>query len=1443
VRRLSSSVAYGGLFALAVSSVVSPAGSQTAPAPKPSASASAPASGTKAGGSAGVKASASASGVKASAAPSASAAATSVAPSPPSAATTAAASSATSGSTLPARPHAEFAPRPPPTPAQLKAYQVMSDEVRQYEKDSKEYRQMLTMIVRHHYESRRKQVLAGLDRDIQVEKYGLVNARNEAISRLEDFVAHYSGANSDEKASPDAMFRLAALYEERAREASDADIATGLEPAIALYRRLIREYPHYEEIAAVHYYLGHVLTDSGRIDEGQQAWRVLVCQNHFQIADDPKDAGKLLVEPEPQDHEPKFWDEWNDRHPTPIDQDKALARRTAVKAAKAAKPGKPAKQPVKAKTGKAGAEDEELSFVDPYEGCTPIPQKTEPGEDPRYVAEIWWQVGNYHFDQIDPHGGPYNLNRAVSAYDHSLEYKKPPIYGVALYKLAWSYFKQQRYHAATDEFVHLLHYADEQEAKTGDPGADFRAEAYTYIAGSLTYVDFTGPRPEDPYVPRSDVLDTETDPLIAEQKMAIAIERVQDPKIIPQDQKWTVEIYKSLAQEFIEITQNRNAVAMLELTLRKFPLNRDAPVMQNKVAELYDELSRLAPDGSAAKTEYASKALEARTRLSAYVGANTPWVEANKDDPEALQTAETLVRSGLKKAAADHTNFARGYYQRATELSNESEQRGLIEKAIAEYRLADSAWAGYLEQDPTAVDAYESRFWLADARYWVVVLQVALERSPQPEEVTRAREAAVDVRDSNEDDKYLQPSAYYVVTLADKVLEDENRKYAQSGGKEGIEKLEKVKQTGEGDHQTVVREDLPPQVLATVKARDEYNDRLPLDRDPQKNGILYAFQAADQYFLYGQFDQARARFKPIYDQRCGKDEWGYKAWEKLISMAALENNADESRRLAEGKSCAVDEETRRAEDNLRKPVRQGVAYLDARKLFEEAEKMPDGPERTKKWRAAAAAYKVALDAAPDRDEAPEAAMNGAYAYKQVGEYDKAIEMYELFISRYGSEASLDKLQKGDPKATPPTPPNPEKYETRVKYLKSADDALAGSYVLFFNYPKAADTFDKISNNQRFKEADRREASKQALSLYASLGDQTGMMRARGNFEKLGASPKEVAEADFTVASAALKKWDRYSPDTGANQTARKNAQRAMDDYYDTNKNREPAAQYVVQAAYWSAVTRQVVQANDPNKWWQNCIAAFARWQQVAPRENGKSTALGSPEAKMAAEGEYTMLDQEIENQFDYETGHHRYKGTSVDVIKQYTSDAAGAKSYFDKLQHIVDAYVSPEWTIAAISRQGSLYDSLRTGLYNVRPPALKMFDAKTEAMLKRAENSDDADLQAKADEVRVSVQEAWRKKRDQELDSADKIMVDRYATSVVLAKRYNVSNPAVLRAIRRLAFMTEVIGEVKMKQFTATVKDLNYTEGMFQRMRPGQVSTPPPVGLPQPLPVAMGGAQ
>lgn len=1306
-------------------------------------------------------------------------------------------------------------PPPAPNAQQLKALKLLEEEAREYERGARAFKNTLTTIVRHHYEARRRRVLSVLDEEIKSERTGLDDARKDAIARLEEFVARYSGGNADPHATPDAMFRLAALYEERARADFDADLSVGLEPAIALYRRVIAEYPDYEEIAAIHYYLGHALTDAARIEEGQQAFRALVCKNHYQVLTDPKDGSKLLLQPQPQDHDDKFWNEWYNRNPIPLDQ----------------------REEMRKGRGDIGAREEELTFVDPYADCEPQPQNTDPGQEPRYLAEVWWQLGNFHFDQIDPHGGPYNLNRAVSAYRHSMEYTRPPLYGVAMYKLAWTYFKQQRYRAATEEFVKLLHYADEQERETGDQGADFRSEAYTYIAGSLTYVDFEGPPPDDPYVPRNDVLDIETNPLVAEDKMAIAIERVQDAKLIPQDKSWTVGVYKSLAQEFIEITQNRNAIRTLELTLTKFPLDRDAPQMQNKVAELYDQLSRLAPDGSEARAEYADKGLAARTKLAEYVGT-TAWTNANRDDPEALEQAELLVRGGLKRAAADHTNYARSFYNKALEISDEAEQRRLVNRAIEEYGLAESGWAAYLQQDPAAVDGYETRFWLADARYWGVVLKVALGRSPSDAEIDCARASAIAVRDSNEDDRYLQPAAYYVVTIVEKALDDAYRIYEQTKGARGIEKREEVRFVGEGDNRKFVTDPIPPRVKDAINARDEYNARIPLDTDPERNGLLYQFQAGDLYFVYGHFDEARKYFTPLYEKYCGANEWGYKAWDKLVSMSNFENNANESLRLAQAKSCAYDEDSKAAEEALRKPVIQGAAYLEARNLYRQAEAMPEGPERAKKWREAAAAYKVALDAAPDRDEAPEAAMNGAFAYKQVGEYDKAIEMYELFISRYGNDKTLRALKDGNPKAQPPEPPRPEKYQERVKFLKGAYDALASAYVLFFDYPKAAETFYTIGTNQHFSRADRRESARQALSLYASLDDASGMRKARERFAELGASPSEMAEADFVIAGAQLKKWDEFSPDRGANGAARRNAQSAMETYYLRNKDRDDAAQWVVHAAYYGAKTRKSARANDTNKWWTRTIEAFGRWRALAPKKEGQSSALGSQEANMAAEAEFTMLDERIARDFDYETGHHRYRGTTVEVVKEYKKDALEAKKWYDKLQHVADTYVSPEWTTVSFARQGSLYDSLRTGLYNARPPALKMFSAAQEAALKRAEQSDNLDLQEKADAIRVSVQQAWRKKRDQELDSADQIMVDRYANAVVLARRYTISNPEVTRAVRRLAFFTDVIGEAKLKQFTASVKDLNYTTGMFAKTRPGLVTAPEHDGMPAPLPAA-----
>lgn len=1296
---------------------------------------------------------------------------------------------------------------PPPTAAELEAFAAYTQESAAFGADATDFGKRLKAIVLHHYEERRREILAAIDREILVEKKELNTARDQAISRLEAFIARYSGSNSDPQATPDAMFRLAALYEERARGESDADLVHALEPAITLYAAVATEFPGYSELGAVLYYLGHALNDSARLEEAQQAFRSLVCSNRYHVQPTSSQPVMLGLEALPQDHDPNFWTEWYNKNPIPLDQlgTKARDRQAIV------------------------ARDEELVFHDPYQECRPIPETgTLPGDEPRYLAEVWWQIGNYHFDQLSS-GGPYELNRSASAYEHSLEFKKPPLYGVSLYKQAWTHFKQQRYQAAVERFVRLLHYADEQQEKTGDPGADFRAEAYTYVAGSLTYVDFAGPPAADPYIARSDALDLERDPLVAEEKMAVAIERLQDPELIPQDKKWTVEIYKALAQEFVELNQNQNAIATLELVANKFPLDRDAPVIVNRIAELYDAQGRLLPLGSPVREELAKKALEARTRFSQFVG-NTPWTEANKEDPEALSQAEDLVRTGLQRAAADHTNFGRAFKDRALELSDPAAQRQQLERAIGEYQLAAQGWQGYLDQDTSAADAYESRFWLADARFWATVLQVPLGIEPSPKEVEEARVAASAVRDSNEDDRYEQPAAYYVVTLAEKVLEAAAMAFDASEGSRGLARRDEVQFSTSGENRTVVKEKLPALVEAAVCARDEYNARIPLESDPQQNGLLYATQAAEYFFVYGQFAEAKRRLQPIFERYCGQDKWGYNAWEKLVSMSNFENNAAESRKLVEGKSCAYDEQTKIAEDAIRAPVRQGVAYMEARALFEQAMKMEDGPERDTKWRQAAAAYEVALKTAPDRDDAPEAAMNAAYSYKQVGEYEKAISAYGLFIEQYGNEKTLAKLKTEDA----------EKYATRVNFVQEAYRAQAGAYVLFFDYPKAAKTFDTIAQNKHFPREVRADAAKQALTLYANLDDKSGLDRAERLYAELGATDDSRAEAAFLVASAALKRWDPESKDTGANRQARLTAQNAMEQYFTAFRSKRGAGRYLVRASYYVALSNEIGKTPQAGDWWKKTITSYDSFAAGAPKKNGISTALGSEEASMAAEAEYLGIDKTLRASFDYEAGFHHYKGTVVEVIQSYTKDATSAKSWYDRLGTIVDKYASQKWAAVAIARQASLYDSLRTGLYNTRPPELKMFTAQQEKALKVAEESGDDNLIDKADQIRLSVSDAWRQKRDTELNSADKIVVDRYATSVLLARRYNLSHPSVTRAIRRLAFLTDVVGEAKMASYTAANKELKYEAGMFQRMRPSVVEPPKAPELPLPSPHVFG---
>jgi tetratricopeptide (TPR) repeat protein len=1171
--------------------------------------------------------------------------------------------------------------------ASLPSGEKLGEATEAWEKGARAYRDALTAIVRVHYETKRREVLAGLDRELSVEKAELERARVTAIQRLEAFVAAHPDA-------PDGMYRLAALYEERSR-ADGAPVPLDLSGAIGLYERIIRECPNYREIAAIYYFLGHALNDVGRLDDAQQAWRSLVCHDRFTY---PSKAG--------------------------------LPPNVSATA-----------------------------YAEVYpSSCTPVAPAS------KYVAEAWWQIGNWEFDQLDPSGGPWSYNRAASAYAHGLEYKAAPLYGVTLYKQAWTLFKQQRYELATRSFVKLLLHTDEQEKLTGDRGADFRSEAYTYIAGSLTNHDFKGPDASAPYVLRDD---------FAEKDLHVAIDRVKDPALIPQDKAWTPEVYRALATEFRGLNQFANAIEVYETMLARWPMAGSAPETQNAIAETYDQLNVMKRDGAIAR-----KALAARTKLASYVGT-TPWDDANKDNPAALRSAERLVRSGLYSAAATHTNTGRSLIEEAAH--ERARQIELLARAEREYELAAAGWQAYVEQDENAPEAYESRYWHADALRHRVMIQAKLREAkahagPSTSAIAEATRAAVEVRDSTEDDKFLDNAAFFVVELADVA-----RDLAYARGE--VDKRDEVRFAP-----GVMKDPIPAVVQASLSARDEYARAAPHTKDPAR-ALGYRYYVAETYFLYGHWDVARQRFEAMWKSECGQSPFGFKAWEKLVTMAAKENDAERALALAKavdpqrgGKSC-----DRAGEATYTAPLEMEALYVNARRKLEEAQRAkPEDARRL--WHETAALYERALEIGPTRDEASEGALNAAYAYKEAGDPGKAIRLYERFIRDYDS---------GDPK--------------RVARVADAYDALAATYLTLFDYGKAADTYARTAEHPRIDEARRRAAAENALVLFANRGQRKEMLAAQTTLSRLHPTAAESAEAAFHVASSPGV--DGLAP------------------FVQANLANPAASRYVVQAAHTVAKAKRASGDKSHRVWFARTLAAWERLR-AQDREEAQKT----PYVDLAAEAAFTMIDEDIAAKYE---SLHVYGHRSFDIVGDPTTGSAGAyqrneleaRKWLRLLQtDVIEKFQSLEWVAAAIARQGAIYDTLRTGLYDTT--RVSTLSPKAEQLVARLRTSGQG---AAADSLEDAARDFWRERKQRELDGADALMIDRYAIAVATARKYNVKTEWTTRALSRLAYYSDLLGDAKIHAYV-TAAQLPYEPAMYVRTQPGVASPPPALSPASPLP-------
>jgi hypothetical protein len=264
---------------------------------------------------------------------------------------------------------------------------------------------------------------------------------------------------------------------------------------------------------------------------------------------------------------------------------------------------------------------------------------------------------------------------------------------------------------------------------------------------------------------------------------------------------------------------------------------------------------------------------------------------------------------------------------------------------------------------------------------------------PSKQDIEEALALARLVRDANDDaaSAHVANAAFFVVSLSDVERDLAYLRFARKAGKEAgpIERRDDVKFDGPDPRtRNVVKDVIPPAVQASMSARDEYIRSAPGAARPER--LEYAYHVAETYFLYGHWDLARKRLEPMWREHCGVDAYGSKAWEKLVTMAASERDADRALQLAEavdptkgGRSCDLGDGS---EARIAEPIRIEAGFIKARRKLAEVCEAPlgqrcsnaDAPGKKPLWRDVAALYERALERSSAGDDAPEALMNAAY---------------------------------------------------------------------------------------------------------------------------------------------------------------------------------------------------------------------------------------------------------------------------------------------------------------------------------------------------------------------------------------------------------------------------------------------------------------------------------
>jgi len=293
--------------------------------------------------------------------------------------------------------------------------------------------------------------------------------------------------------------------------------------------------------------------------------------------------------------------------------------------------------------------------------------------DSEYRAQAFFRLGDLYFEENDQANalsyydsilGEFERRRAAGPMEPGDE----RLYELALYKLAWAYYKIDNLDTAISRFRELLDWAEEKEARTGTV-ADLKPESVRYLAISLS----------------DKAADMDMEPV------DYALSALRDEL----DKPWAFPVLVELAAILKDQARFEEAIYAYERLQELNPNHPDGPDFQNNVIVLNQNV--LPPDPQAAA--------DARVALTERYGLESAWAAVNKNNKEATARATEYILESLQWVAFT-------FHSKAQETGDPND-----------YLLAARKYLEYLERYPFAKNAYELNYYLADCYFWVGEMQ------------------------------------------------------------------------------------------------------------------------------------------------------------------------------------------------------------------------------------------------------------------------------------------------------------------------------------------------------------------------------------------------------------------------------------------------------------------------------------------------------------------------------------------------------------------------------------------------------------------------------------------------------------------------------------------------------------------------------------------------